>query len=58
MYTGYTFNNTDINCVPPGSKALDDQEVDDDKEDTKEKREDKTAHDQNESKDSAAGVEE
>ena len=59
MYTGYIFNNTDINCVPPGFKVLDDQEVDDEEEGTKEeKREDKTAHDQSESKDSAAGVEE
>ena len=59
MYTGYTFNNSDINCVPPGSQALENQEVDDEKEDTKEeKREDKTAHDQNESKDSTACVEE
>ena len=44
---------------PPGSQALEDKEVDDEKEGTKEeKREDKTAHDQNESKDSAACVEE
>ena len=44
-------NSTALNCAAAGSQATKDQEVDDEKEGTKEeKREDKTASDQDNTK--------